>query len=150
MTSLPLLEGTLDDDRVRYRGVPVAQLRGVWPLLQYGLSVVRDTNKEPWINEDVYASLLHGRSVLYLFEDAATDELLGFAVFESIFFPYEFRPRLNMWIGWAREKGLGYLGYELARRIARVAGIDSVVFCTPQENGWVKRHRKLFTWYEVQ
>lgn len=144
----PELSGTADDDRLTYRYVPVPLVRDVWPALQYGLDTVRQSNGEPWINEDVYAALLHGRAALYVFEDAE-GSVEGFGIFEVLNFAYEFTPRLNIWIGWSKHPHQGHLGVELARKIARAAGIESIVFSTTQENGWVKKHRKLHTWYEV-
>jgi len=145
---LPPLSGTVDDERLRFRHVPVPELRSVWPALQYGLEVVRKANGEPWIAEDVYAALLYGRAALYVFENI-DGELEGFGIFEVINFPFEFKPRLNIWIGWSKQPGQGWCGVEVARKIARAAGLDSIVFSTTQDSGWTKRFRKLNTWYEV-
>lgn len=145
---LPQIAGTVDDERLHYRYVPVPELRTVWPALQYGLEVVRKKNGEPWIAEDVYAALLHGRASLYVFEDI-DGELEGFGIFEVMYFPYEFKPRLGIWIGWSKRAGQGWCGVEVARKIARVAGLESIVFSTTQEGGWLKNFKKLHTWYEV-
>ena len=146
---LPPLQGTVDDDRLNYRYVPVPELRSVWPALQYGLEMVRKSNGEPWIAEDVYAALLHGRASLYIFEDVNGD-LEGFGIFEVIHFPSEFKPRLNVWIGWSKHPAQGWIGVTLAQKIARAAGLDSIVFATTQESGWVKKFKKLHTWYEIE
>lgn len=145
---LPPVQGTMDDDRLSYRYVTVPELRSVWPALQYGLEMVRTSNGEPWIVEDVYAALLHGRAHLYIFEDA-DGEIEGFGIFEVIHFPSEFKPRLNVWIGWSKHPAQGWMGVALAKEIARVAGIESIVFATTQESSWTKKFKKLHTWYEV-
>lgn len=147
MIQFPSLADSLDDDRLTFQHVPPQTLREVWPTLQHGLDVVRKTNGESWINEDVYAALLHGRAALYVIYDG--EEVEGFGIYEVLNFPYEFKPRLNIWIGWSRNPAQGHLGVELSRRIARVMGIDSIVFSTTQENRWVEKFKKLHTWYEV-
>ncbi len=147
MIQFPDLTGSLDDDRLSFRHVPVQNLRDVWPTLQHGLQVVKQTNGESWIPEDVYAVLLHGRAALYAIYDG--EELEGFGIYEVLNFAYEFKPRLNIWIGWSRNPAQGHLGVELSRRIARAMGIDSIVFSTTQENRWVDKFKKLHTWYEV-
>lgn len=145
---IPQIEGTVDDERLHYRYVPVPELRTVWPALQYGLEVVRKKNGEPWIAEDVYAALLHGRASLYVFEDI-DGELEGFGIFEVMYFPYEFKPRLCIWIGWSKRPGQGWCGVEVARKIAHVAGLRSIVFSTTQKGGWLENFKQLHTWYEV-
>lgn len=148
MTAFPALAGDLDDGAAVFRYVPVAHLRDEWPRLARGLAEVRESNGEPWISEDVYAALLHGRAALYVIEDDA-GELEGFGIFEVTNFSYEFRARLNIWIGWSRRRSNGHLGVEMARKIARALGIDSIVFSTPQKNAWVEKFKPLHTWYEV-
>lgn len=148
MVDIPSINGALPDLDVLFRAVPVYELRAIWPSLQEGLEQVRASNGEPWIAEDVYSSLLYSKSKLYVIENY-DEELLGFVIFEPLYFPYDFEQRLNIWIGWSKHKGHGHIGVEVAKRVAKAAGIRSVVFCTPQENGWVQKFRKLHTWYEV-
>lgn len=146
---LPKIAGRTADGALTYRHVAVHELRQLWPELQYGLELVRSTNGEPWIVEDVYSELLHGRADLYVFE---TDEgdLQGLAIFQVLYFPFEFKPRLNVWIGWSKSPRQGRYGEEVAHLLKRAAGFDSVVFATSQENAWVNKHHKLFTWYEIE
>jgi hypothetical protein len=147
MNGYPTLSGTVDDDRLTFRHVPVANLRDEWPRLRLGLDVVKSTNGEPWIAEDVYAALLHQQAGLYVFEDG--EELVGFGIVQVMNFPYEFQPRLNIWIGWFKHPQHGHLGIEVAQKVAKALGIASVVFATPQQNRWVEKFTRLHTWYEV-
>ena len=147
MIQFPNITGTLDDDRLTFRHVPVTELRDIWPQLQYGLDMVRKSTGESWINEDVYAALLHGQAALYVIQDG--DELEVFGIYQVLNFAFEFTPRLSIWIGWSRHPAQGHLGIEVSRKVAREMGITSIVFSTTQENRWVEKFTKLHTWYEV-
>lgn len=147
--TLPKLNGrSAVNEAVSYRYVPPYLLREAWPALQYGLNQIREQNGEAWIPEDVYSELLHQRADLYMFEDD-DGTLVGFSIFQITTFPYDFTPRLLVWIGWAAKVGDGKYGYELTHELKRQAGLTSAVFSTSQETPWVAKHRKLFSFYEV-
>jgi hypothetical protein len=63
-------------------------------------------------------------------------------------FPYETTPVLNIWLGYAVEKGNSAVGVEVSKRIAQEAGLSRVVFQSPQ-TGWTDKFKKITTWYEV-
>ncbi len=149
MIQYPDISGVLDDDRLAYRYVPVSQLHDEWPRLRHGLEVIKESNGEPWLPEDIYAALLYGRAALYIGEDSETKELEGFAIVEVMNFPYDFKQRLNLWIGYSVHPKQGHLGAEVVKRVARAMGIDSIVFSTTQESPWTANYKKLHTWYEV-
>lgn len=139
----------LDDGRVTVALVPIPQLRAVWPELQRGLHVVRETNGEPWIPEDVYGELVTGRATLYTFR--VDEELIGFCVLQPMTFPFTYEAALNIWVGWAKDKGNGWLGIAAAKHVAEKAGMRRIVFSTPQRNAWLdERFKPLSTWYEVK
>lgn len=149
MSQLPPINGTLDDDRLTYSYVQVQDLRAVWGELQYGLSQVRETNKEVWSPEDIYAGLLHRRLHLWVFRDQS-GKLEGFGIYNVVNFDYDFIPCLNIHIGWSASPAQGWIGVELSKRIRDAAGLTRIVFSTPQENSWVKRFKKITTYYEVE
>jgi hypothetical protein len=147
--NLPAISGTVDDDRLAYTYVQVQDLRSVWSELQYGLEVIRTTNHETWIAEDIYAGLLQRRLHLWVFRDQV-GKLEGFGIYNVLNFDYDFVPCLNIHIGWSASPAQGWIGVELSKRIAKAAGLTRIVFSTPQDNAWVKRFKKITTYYEVE
>lgn len=51
------------------RFVPVPELYHVWKEVRKGLWVIKDKCKEKWIPEDVYCSLVQGKSQLFLADE---------------------------------------------------------------------------------
>lgn len=146
--TLPKLRGVTEDGDVFFEYIAPHRLREAWPRIVPGLEAIREQNGEPWIPEDVYSELLHQRADLYLFTDE-DDTLIGFSIFQLHYFPFDFAPALNVWVGWAAKRGDGKYGYELTRRLKREAGLTRAVFATSQDSAWLAKHRKLHTWYEV-
>ncbi len=141
---LPTISGVTTDGTISYNHV--SNIRQIWPVILPGLVKVKETNGEPWIPEDIYAALMTGNASLYAgYRQGA---YTGFAVLQAITFPYEDSPVLNVWIGYSVEKSSGHLGAEAARHVANEAGIERVVFSSPQE-GWTAKYKKITTWYEV-
>lgn len=149
----PATYGELPEYNGRYELVPPKDLRDIWPMLLEGLEDVRATNGEPWIAEDVYAQLINGRAWLYLCYYLDSPEMFGFFIVEPTQFPFEYQQRLNVWIGWAKEKHRGKrgrMGIESAKRIAEALNYNGVVFATSQTGPWVKGLGELITaWYEA-
>lgn len=142
-------EFTLDDGRVRVQLVALEALREVWPEVVEGLECVREANGELWIPEDVYSAVSRREATLYTFR--RDGELIGLQVFQRMTFPFDPRPALNIWVGWAKYPKHGWLGLEAAKRVARGAGLGRVVFSTTQDSPWVNdRFQRLHAWYEVK
>lgn len=146
--SLPQISGPTADGEFTYTHISPLKLREVWAKIKYGVELIKKTNNQPWIPEDVYTALMTGNASLYTFynRDGAYS---GFGVLELHYFPFDLTPAINIWLGHFREPGNGKYGIEAAKEVAKHAGIDRVVFCTPQDNSWVTPFRKLHTWYEV-
>lgn len=113
---LPQLSGISQDGKVRFQAVQPALVRQQWPVILPGLRQIKEQNGEEWLTEDVYASLVTGKSSLYLF-NKATGEFAGFAVLEAIMMPYASSPWLNIWIGYASERDYGHYGVEVAKQV---------------------------------
>lgn len=148
MIQLAPISGLTKDGIMSFSYVPPHQLRDVWDELIPGLERVRTSSREVWIAEDVYARILYGQANLYVFRDS-DDKLIGFGVFEVHFFPQDPTPCLNIWIGYSNKPAHGHYGEDLARELAARAGITRIVFCSPQDNPWLQKYKKITTWYEV-
>jgi hypothetical protein len=118
------------DGLVRFQAIPTHLIRQQWPVILPGLSQIKQQNGEDWLPEDVYASLVSGKSTLYLFTKA-TGEFCGFAVLEIIMMPYATNPWLNIWIGYATERDYGHYGVEVAKQVQAQAGLEKTVFSSP-------------------
>lgn len=104
-------------------------IRGVWPMILPGIQKILENSKESWLQEDVYLSLATGNASLYLFYKDG--QYAGFGVYQVLTFPYENEPVLNIWLGYAVEKGNSAVGVEVSKRIAQEAGLSRIVFQSP-------------------
>lgn len=98
--------------------------------------------------EDIYAALTANKATLYVFH-AEDGHLAGFAVYEVIVMPFDTTPSLNIWLGWSADKGQGHYGVEVSKQVAAQAGIERILFWTPQDAPWVKNFRRVTSLYEV-
>lgn len=81
-----------------------------------GIQQIRDSNGEPWMPEDVYASLQANKATLYAFH-AEDGHLAGFVVCEIVVMPFGSGADLNIWLGWSDSKGQGHYGVEVAKYV---------------------------------
>lgn len=146
--SLPAVSGKSSDGKMLFNYVPTHLVRQAWPTIVAGVSKVRESNNESWLAEDIYAALVSNKASLYLINDE-NGGFAGFGILEVMAFPFEVNPCLNIWIGYFSEKGNGHYGIEYAKLVAGHAGLDRVVFSSPQENSWTKNFRRITSWYEV-
>jgi hypothetical protein len=109
---------------------------------------VKESNKEPWLPEDVYTAVVTGRAAAYEFNEADGTHA-GFGIFEIVQLEYDGDAVLNIWIGHSEKSGCSQYGVELARLIANAMGIAKIVFSTTQGNTWLKKFRLVRSFYEV-
>lgn len=141
---LPTISGTSADGQATFRHEP--NIRRFWPVVKPGVEQIRDTNKEAWLSEDVFAALMAGAAQLYVFHKNGA--YAGFSVLQVMQMPFCDEPVVNIWLGYAVEKGNAHYGVELTRQVASAAGVERIVFSSPQE-GWTDKFKKITTWYEV-
>lgn len=100
----------------------------MFSTIRHGIEKIITSNGEPFVPEDVYMALISGAADLYVgYRD---DEYTGFAVLRPLQFDFERVPALNIWLGYSVEKASGYLGLEVARTVAKAAGIERIVFAS--------------------
>ena len=141
---LPSITGTSADGIATFRHEPT--VRRFWPVILPGVQQIRETNKEPWLPEDIFTALVTGGAQLYVFHKEGA--FAGFSVLQVMQFPFQDEPVVNIWLGYAVEKGNAHYGVELTRQVASAAGIERIVFASPHE-GWTGKFKKITTWYEV-
>ena len=121
---LPQISGTSSDGVISWGYEP--DVRGMFATIRPGVEKIIASNGEPFVPEDVYMALISGAASLYV--GYRGDEYTGFAVLRAIKFDFESKPVLNIWLGYSVEKASGYLGLEVARTVAKAAGIERIVF----------------------
>lgn len=143
---LPSISGVTSDGVIEYSHAP--NIRQIFPIIRPGIEKIISTNREPYVPEDVYAALVCGGASLYVgYREGA---YAGFAVLRQMAFDFDTSPVLNIWLGYSVDRAQGAFGIEVAKAVAAAAGIERVVFSSPQK-GWASAHAdEITTWYEVR
>lgn len=141
---LPQIQGVSSDGAISWGHE--TDIRGTFATIRPGIEKIIASNGEPFVPEDVYMALISGAASLYMCYRG--DEYTGFAVFRAMQFDFEPKPVLNIWLGYSVEKASGYLGREMAKSVAKAAGIERVVYASSQK-GWTETDKLITSWYEV-
>lgn len=118
----------------------------MFATIRPGIEKIIASNGEPFVPEDVYMALISGAASLYV--GYRNDEYTGFAVLRAMQFDFETKPVMNIWLGYSVEKASGYLGLEVARTVAKAAGIERIVFSSSQAR-FASQYKLITSWYEV-
>lgn len=114
--------------------VPPDQVRQVWSYVKPGLQKVLLKSPEFWIPEDVYASLVAGKSVLWLTkrEDICVGFFIGYAVDDAF----------HIWCAYGVANGELKAWFSLLRDIAKQGGASRITFDSWRP-GWEKVAKNL-------
>jgi hypothetical protein len=141
---LPRISGTSSDGVITWGHE--SDVRGIFSTIRPGIDKIIESNGEPFVPEDIYIALITGAADLYV--GYRGDEYTGFAVLKPIQFDFESKPVLNIWLGYSVEKASGYLGLEVARTVAKAAGMERIVFSSSQPR-FASQYKLITSWYEV-
>lgn len=105
---------------MKYEFVPPDSVRQAWPFVRQGLDHVLQKSPEPWIPEDVYASLTVGKSVLWLAK--RDDVCVGFVV------AYQSHGNFHIWVAYGFLDGQIKQWFALLADIAKGGGAQRITF----------------------
>ena len=102
-----------------------------WNTVRCGIESILDKTEEPFIPEDVYASVKTGASHLYLVDN-------GFVVLQNIKESYTNDPILFVWLAWhTGEEDLSDFVYDELNKIAKSIGAKTIQWTSPRR--WTRR-----------
>ena len=108
-------------------------VRDHWETIKPGIIELRKSYSHDWRLEDVYASLLNGKSQL-LMDFARTPN--GFTVVQSVPIPFQNAQKMLIWLAYdpVEESAITYA--DELEALARETGHKQIEFLTPHERLW--------------
>lgn len=120
---------------MKYEYVPPHEIKQNWDFVRFGLHKILRKSPEDWIPEDVYASIVCQKSVLWLVKsDNGHNE--GFFILQPS------GDTCHIWCAWAVAPDLLDGGVAFIEQIARESGANKLTFDT-NRIGWTKVATKL-------
>jgi hypothetical protein len=114
--------------------IPPDNVRQTWPYVRQGLETVLQKSPEQWIPEDVYASLMAGKSVLWLLK--RDEYCVGFLV------GYAKEDEFHIWCAYGMAGGELDKWFAILTDIARKGGAKRITFDSWRP-GWNRVAKKL-------
>ena len=108
-------------------------VRDHWETIKPGIIELRKSYSHDWRLEDVYASLLNGKSQL-LMDFARTPN--GFTVVQSVTIPFQNAQKMLIWLAYDPVEGCAITYADELEALARETGHKQIEFLTPHERLW--------------
>lgn len=122
-------------DDVEIEEIPVSDIRSAYCLIEKDLRSVSNKSYAEWIPADVYACLMEGSAVLYIFYKK--EEYIGFSVL-AVTTNMLREKSLLVWIGYQKPPHTPVgAGFKLYDKVADELGVSSIEFHSSRP-GWGK------------
>ena len=108
-------------------------VRDQWETIKPGIIELRKDYAHDWRLEDVYASLLNGKSQL-LMDFARTPN--GFTVVQSVPIPFQNAQKMLIWLAYDPVSGSAITYADELETLALSTGHKQIEFLTPHEGLW--------------
>ena len=108
-------------------------VRDHWETIKPGIIELRKNYAHDWRLEDVYASLLNGKSQL-LMDIARTPN--GFTVVQSVPIPFQNAQKMLIWLAYDPVEDSAITYADELEALARETGHKQIEFLTPHERLW--------------